>query len=779
MSDSSTQGLDKIIELFGRQGYLLPPCHWKVNDVIAQSPEEVMESWSKFFLKHFCAPPGDRLVAATLCIGQHQVVILRQRRGIERLIFQWIDTLPLPCPPVPKQFMAHLPPLQFGDSTTSVRVVGLGLSALLSLAHQRIIHTGRHSPDPIPPVTTPPAHPRTRSQAKHSEEELPTQPQRAPVTSALAELRIYNAYNTTKEKVATFHPPCYYGTAFRANVLPRRKKSLDFSINCVYKLYPHDTSTSLDRQLETIAEGLDYHSSSSDEEGVERRVRLAAHERLILNNLQAQAGRQCKSEETVCYSVGDLEPSPPKKRRRKKKRHHMPTIPDDEESSSSPIPMVAIKIEPKSDGEEADDEGEPTSNSPPPNKRQKDSPQIIVQNFVELTEREKDLAYGWGPDYDGEVNTRRPFPDKVWEKLPSIFCDRLAAIIHKVDRRYKTRSELSRSFYYTEVEQDIRRIFADEQMAAAKGLLPVDRVEYPNTFLWEMQLLREIQPATVVSLMERKWLNDDTIDLFFRLLNRVQHGEYKSRNDFGGPPYQAGDRIAMDPDVRIKCRSSIYLFPTTWINTILDTVKDPPPGDWERRLRQLQYDTIDSAEVRRQTRPLQPPGTGWKTLTEKIDGRFEARGARPKLNFGQKEWNYRCALMPINKGNFHWLTVVADFHEEILYLFDPMGLDTRYTKEYMHLLGIIGHRLNWRSGESDTRRQWDWAYQLLETGSIQVDNWNCGIFCILLAWHTLKLGRCPTVSELRKIRPSKDEFLHIRHWVLLSIFHDRVWLAKE
>jgi len=199
--------------------------------------------------------------------------------------------------------------------------------------------------------------------------------------------------------------------------------------------------------------------------------------------------------------------------------------------------------------------------------------------------------------------------------------------------------------------------------------------------------------------------------------------------------------------------------------------------DWELEIRKLEYAKIRTIPVWKRTRPGLPFGNGWKTFKAHVDGSFEPRGKQPIMELGMPEWNFRCAVIPINKSQYHWLAVIADFQLSTLYLFDPLGLREKYYEEYRHLLGIIGYRLNWRNKKRDTKKVWDWKYEFLEgEEQIQVDGHNCGIFVILVAWLVMKLGRCPSAAELSTLRHSREEFARIRHWVMLSIFNDRVWL---
>jgi hypothetical protein len=149
------------------------------------------------------------------------------------------------------------------------------------------------------------------------------------------------------------------------------------------------------------------------------------------------------------------------------------------------------------------------------------------------------------------------------------------------------------------------------------------------------------------------------------------------------------------------------------------------------------------------------------------------------------DWKHRYGVIPVGDGTNHFFTLVADFQDHVIYLYDLLLQKSQVLRSNeqnicfrSNLMQIVGDALNHAMSVSEKPT---WTHKIvLGPRILQIDGYNCGVIVCLIAWLTVRRGRPPTYEEIGKEKlTSKEEMEKIRVWMAYSSLHDKLWLPPE
>jgi hypothetical protein len=293
------------------------------------------------------------------------------------------------------------------------------------------------------------------------------------------------------------------------------------------------------------------------------------------------------------------------------------------------------------------------------------------------------------------------------------------------------------------------------------------------------------------SLQGKRWLWGDNIDDFMSQLSRTQIGGYHPEAQVVAG---SGERLFLRrllSQTTSKPNSNdpvIFLFRLSWVHFQLSPLlrKNIKMSDVEW-MASVAHGTFQITSIfGDRTRPAlmagqrindeQPPPVLCNTTQH----------GPPSFLAIDAHWKHRYGVIPVCKGGTHFFTLVADFKEHIIYMYDLLlhsnsqVLRSDYQKISFRdsLMQIVGDALNHAMEVSEKP---NWTHTIvLGPVPLQQDAHNCGVIVCIIAWLTVRRGRPPTYEELRAVdMASSVEMKKIRMWMAYSSLHDQLWLPPE
>jgi hypothetical protein len=312
---------------------------------------------------------------------------------------------------------------------------------------------------------------------------------------------------------------------------------------------------------------------------------------------------------------------------------------------------------------------------------------------------------------------------------------------------------------------------------------------------WEQQ-----QGASLkywASLRPDNWLFDENIDDFLSQLSRAQFREYHRE-----PEVIAGwgnriftHRISSPTsneqknslEARVNGDKLVFIFRLMWIryqlSPILPKRLNISSTEWRECVTKGTFRISETFGNKTKPSPMAGQYQGVQPPSPTVGSTFKLR--KPKALAIDDKWNHRYGVIPVGDGNSHFFTLVVDFEDHIIYMYDlllawnPRGLrsETKLTDFTDNLMKIVGDALT-HATENEIPIHWTrkivWGTQPL-----QKDGSSCGIIVCVIAWLTVLRRRPPTYDELMELDRSMEGISKIRAWMAYSSLHDRLWLPPE